>query len=295
MHQPNTTLIQATTKDLGEFQVRRLLPSMRRRAVGPFVFFDHFGPAEFAPGNGMNVRPHPHIGLATVTYLFEGRIRHRDSLGSDQVIEPGAVNWMTAGKGIVHSERAPENTHGLSTSLHGIQCWVALPAAHEQAQPSFVHHPADSLPVFALGNAQLRLLAGHAYGHTSPVNTLSRMFYLDVTLPAGTAIDFPLEGFEAAAYVIDGSITLNELRVERFEMAVAASAAEVSIKASASSRIMLLGGESLGKRLIDWNFVASSGHLIERAKDAWKKGPRKDNPFFQPVPGDDEEFIPLPS
>lgn len=278
-------LIQSRERDLGGFSVRRLIPHVNRRMVGPYVFFDHMGPAEFSPGEGINVRPHPHVHLATVTYLFEGAIRHRDSLGSNQRIEPGAINWMTAGRGIVHSERKADERGG---RLHGIQLWVALPAEHENAEPSFTHHSASTLPPFTMGRAELRVLLGSAFGCTSPVPLHSDLFYVDVKLPRGETLRFDPEGREAALYLVAGRLK----GVELFTMAVAGPG-PLEVTAEEDSRFVLLGGKPVGKRFIDWNFVSSTQEGIDRAKADWTVGPGSSR--FPKVPGDADEFIPLPS
>jgi redox-sensitive bicupin YhaK (pirin superfamily) len=285
-------LIPGPEHDLGGFTVRRLLPHRARRAVGPFVFFDHMGPAGFPAGSGISVRPHPHIHLATVTYLFEGAIRHRDSLGSDQRIEPGAINWMTAGRGIVHSERAPDDFLARGGRLHGIQLWVALPAEHEDTEPSFTHHPASSFPVFEREGARCRLLLGSALGRESPVRVHSEMFYVDVELPRGGKFSFSPDGREGALYVVAGSLRAADREVPANTMAILAG--DVEVEASEDARFVVLGGTSLGKRYIDWNFVSSDLAAIRQAKADWANGPGS-SARFPKVPGDDREFIPLPS
>ncbi|HVK78814.1 MAG TPA: pirin family protein [Kofleriaceae bacterium] len=282
-------VIEARTRDLGDLIVGRVLPSPRRRLVGPFIFFDHMGPAELAPGRGLNVRPHPHINLATVTYLFEGEIMHRDSLGSAQVIRPGAINWMTAGRGIVHSERTDAELASRGSRVHGLQLWVALPTAHEETEPQFDHYPAESLPALTLGGAELRVLAGEAYGVRSPVRTLSRLFYVDVLADGEATVGVP-DGYpERAAYVVAGAVRCGEARVERGTMLVLAPGRSIRLAAEPGTRLVLLGGEPLdGPRHIYWNFVSSSPERIERAKHDWKE--RR----FPLVPGDEAEFIPLP-
>ncbi len=286
---PIEQLIQPRARDLGDFEVRRVLPAAQRRLVGPFIFFDHMGPVRFSPGKGISVRPHPHICLATVTYLFEGEIFHRDSLGYAQPIQPGDVNWMTAGRGIVHSERTAPEQLGQERALHGIQSWVALPKAHEEAEPSFFHHPKESLPELSRDGATLRLIAGSAYGETAPVKTFSDMFYVDAKMAAGSSIAVPDEYEERAVYVADGAVTLGDQLLETGTMAVLAANASVNVSADEDARVMLLGGEPMdGDRHIWWNYVASSKERIEQAKADWKEG------RFPKVPGDEEEFIPLP-
>lgn len=282
-------VIEPRARDVGGFDVRRVLPYMRRRSVGPFIFFDHMGPVDFPPGQGIDVRPHPHIGLATVTYLFEGEIFHRDSLGVEQAIQPGAVNWMVAGRGIVHSERTAPAERARSGRLNGIQSWVALPLSHEESEPSFRHHPAESLPVIEGEGVRMCLIAGAAYGKRSPVETPSEMFYLDARLSDGAELLLPDEYEERAIYVAEGEVQLSDgSRVHEGTMAVFHPSVEVALSVSEKSRVMLLGGAPLdGKRHLWWNFVASTPERLEQAKADWKDG------RFEKVPGDDE-FIPLP-
>lgn len=251
-------IITGRERDLGGFQVRRVLPYATHAMVGPFIFFDHMGPATFSSKEGIDVRPHPHINLATVTYLFEGKIRHRDSLGNDQLIEPGAINWMTAGHGIVHSERTPDELRKSGSQLSGIQCWVALPEEFEEIDPDFKHYPADALPEFQIDNVQLNLLLGSAFTHQSPVVVHSDLFYLYVKLPKGTQINFPLESREGAAYVVKGSLRINDKPIEQYAMAVGKKCGSLLLQAVEDSEVMLLGGKPIGKRFIYWNFVSSS-------------------------------------
>lgn len=281
-------LITSRERDIGGFSVRRLLPTARRRLVGPFVFFDHMGPVDFPPGQGIDVRPHPHIGLATVTYLFEGEILHRDSLGTELPIRPGAVNWMTAGRGIVHSERSGAEARAGASRLNGIQSWVALPQAMENCAPAFDHHPADSLPLIEQDGVTMRLIAGTAYGASSPVAVYAPMFYLDAAMEAGAHLILPEEHSERALYVARGALSLGGERFETGSMAVFAPSAPVTLIAEATSRVMLFGGAAIdSKRHIWWNFVSSSRERIEQAKADWKAD------RFDPVPGE-TEFIPLP-
>jgi len=283
------TIIDARPRDLGGFSVRRTLPSSTRRTVGPFIFFDHFGPAVFAPGEGMTVRPHPHIGLATVTYLFEGEIIHRDSLGSHQAIRPGDINWMTAGKGIVHSERTHPDRRKEESCLHGLQLWVALPTAYEEVAPAFHHHPAATMPERKLGDVDVRIMAGSAYELSSPVESLSPLFYVDAVLPAGSELPLPPEHDERAVYVVEGAVRCGGERAEVGRMLVLAKGATTSVRSERDARVVLVGGAPLdGERYIDWNFVSSSKERILRAKRDWKEG------RFPKVPGDEIEFIPLP-
>jgi redox-sensitive bicupin YhaK (pirin superfamily) len=286
------TIISARSKDLGGFEVRRVLPHASHRMVGPFIFFDHMGPAQFQPGHGLDVRPHPHIHLATVTYLFEGAIRHRDSLGSDQLIEPGAINWMVAGRGIVHSERSPDPVRKLGGPLHGIQIWVALPRETENCTPHFEHVSADKLPLFSVESAHIRLLLGSAFGHVSPVTIQSDLFYMDVRLPKGTRLTLPAEGRDGGVYVVEGQLKVNNQTVEKGQMGVGHRADDLFIESLSESRAMLLGGTSLGPRFIDWNFISSRKENIDQARADWSMGPGSER--FPQVPGDETEFIPLP-
>jgi redox-sensitive bicupin YhaK (pirin superfamily) len=283
------TIVDARERDLGGFSVRRTLPSAARRMVGPFTFFDHFGPVDFKPGQGMSVRPHPHIGLATVTYLFEGEIVHRDSLGSHQAIRPGDINWMTAGRGIVHSERTAPDRVERGARLHGLQLWVALPTVLEESEPSFHHHPSSVMPERSLGGVDLRLLAGTAYGMSSPVACLSPLFYVDAVMPAGSELALTSEHEERAAYVVEGAIQCAGEHAEVGRMLVLKSEKNVIVRAERTARIVLVGGAPLdGERHVDWNFVSSSKERIARARRDWKEG------RFPKVPGDEVEFIPLP-
>jgi len=285
----SSLIIEARPRDLGGFQVRRALPSAARRLVGPFIFFDHMGPADMAPGSGIDVRPHPHIALATVTYLFEGEMVHRDTLGSHQTIRPGDVNWMLAGRGIAHSERTGDDVRRRGGPLHGIQSWVALPTADEEAAPRFEHHPAATIPRVALDGAALEVVAGSAYGARSPVGVLSQTLYVAARLEAGATLPLPDEHPERAVYVASGEIAAGEQRLGTGGMLIF-PAGPVSVQALAQSRLILIGGAPLdGERHIWWNFVSSSPDRIERAKADWKAG------RFGVVPGDDKEFIPLPT
>lgn len=281
-------VIEPRARDLGGFEVRRLLPSAQCRTVGPFIFFDEVGPAVFPAGQGIDVRPHPHIGLATVTYLFEGEIMHRDSLGYSQAIRPGAVNWMTAGRGIVHSERTGDEERAREARIHGVQSWIALPLEQEEAAPGFYHHPADSLPVIEGAGHSMRLIAGTAFGQTAPVQVFSKMFYLDARIEAGAAVPLPADHDERAVYIVEGTVETAGRAFGPGRMVVFKRGAAAEITAQAASRVLLLGGETLaGKRHLWWNFVASSKERLERAKADWKAG------RFPQVPGE-TEFIPLP-
>ena len=281
-------IIAGRKRDIGGFSVERLLPAMARRSVGPFVFFDHMGPAAFAPGQGIDVRPHPHINLATVTYLFDGEIVHRDSVGSEQPIRPGAINWMTAGRGIVHSERTGPELRRTGSKLHGLQLWVGLPKSGEETAPEFTHYPADSLPELEDEGVRVRVLAGSAYGVTSPVRTLSPLFYVEAVLPAGKELPVPTEHEQRAAYVVEGVLACRSKRVEASRMAVFAAGSNPVLRAESEVRLVMVGGAPLdGERHLWWNFVSSSRERIEQAKRDWKDG------RFGQVPGE-TEFIPLP-
>lgn len=286
-------VIMARERDLGGFSVRRILPYATHRMVGPFIFFDHMGPVDFAPGTGMDVRPHPHVHLATVTYLFDGQIHHRDSLGSDQLIEPGAINWMTAGRGIVHSERSPADFRASGGRVNGLQCWVALPEGHEDIAPSFCHHPAATLPGFQVGKAEGKLLLGRAFGYESPVEVHSDLFYVDMKLPSGEGLDFPAEGRDTAVYMLEGKVTIEGQELAEGAMGIIRSRMDFTLEAIRDARFMLLGGAPMGERFIYWNFVASSQGKLEQAKKDWARGPGDKGTRFPRVPGDEEEFIPL--
>ena len=277
-------------KDLGGgFKVRRVLPAVQRQAVGPFLFFDHFGPVTVEPGAGHDVRPHPHIGLATVTYLFSGAIMHRDSLGYVQQIEPGAINWMTAGRGIVHSERRPERLANQSFVNHGIQLWAALPQAHEEAEPSFVHTPSAATPQVQVGDATVRVLIGEAFGQTSPVATYSPTLYLDVQLPAGATLEIPPLVQEMAVYAVDAPVQLNAELLDAQLLAVMASGQPMRLVAGDSAvRLMVIGGDALdAPRHMWWNFVSSRKERIVQAASDWEAQ------TMGQVPGE-VEWIPLP-
>ena len=282
--------LSGQAKDLGGgFTVRRLLPAVQRQAVGPFLFFDHFGPVTVEPDAGHDVRPHPHIGLATVTYLFSGAIMHRDSLGYVQQIEPGAINWMTAGRGIVHSERRPQNLANQAYVNHGIQLWAALPMAHEEADPSFVHTPAAAIPQVQVGDATVRVLIGEAFGQTSPVATYSRTLYLDVQLPAGATLEIPALVPEMAVYTVDAPVQLNGDTVAPQLLAVVEPGRATHLAAGDSAvRLMVIGGDALdAPRHMWWNFVSSRKDRIVQAAADW------DAQAMGQVPGE-VEWIPLP-
>ncbi len=282
-------LLKARPTDLGGFTVRRALPNVQCRNVGPFVFLDHMGPAALAPGSGIDVRPHPHIGLATVTFLFEGELLHRDSLGTVQRIQPGDVNWMNAGRGIVHSERTPPERRPAGSPAHGIQAWVALPLDHEESAPDFQHHAAAALPRFTLDGAELVLIAGAACAQQSPVQVASPMFYLDVRLPAGKRLALPDEYAERGLYVVSGALRAANRSLEAGELAVFAAGSSVTLEAQTEVRAMLVGGAPLdAPRYLWWNFVSSSEQRIEQAKRDWQQRQ------FAPV-AEETEFIPLPA
>lgn len=284
-------LIPGLARDIG-FPVRRLLPSAVVRTVGPFVFFDHMGPAQFDNHSlAGDVRPHPHIGLATVTYLFSGAMMHRDSLGVVQRITPGAVNWMVAGGGIVHSERIPEDIRANKIAVHGLQMWVALSQQEEQGAPSFHHYPDSELPRINMGEASLHLLAGRAYGQQSPLKTSSPTLYLSGRLQAGAALTLPADYSERAVYIVHGAATLDGEALEVGALAVLEQGDAMVLKAQSDTLFMLLGGEAIdGPRFVWWNFVASSMELIESAKLAWRTQDRRK---FPAIP-DEGEWIPLP-
>jgi redox-sensitive bicupin YhaK (pirin superfamily) len=285
---PSFLLLPGRPRDIGGFPVRRSLPAMQRRLVGPFIFWDHMGPVQLAPGHGMDVRPHPHINLATVTYLFDGEIVHRDRLGSDQAIRPGDVNWMTAGRGIVHSERTGPELRKAGAAVHGLQSWVALPTELEESAPAFQHVTGNALPEVGLPGVRLRVIAGEAFGTASPVSVMSPMFYVEARLDEGAELTLPDEYAERAAYVVEGSVEHDGQRIDPATMAVATGEGRATLRALRPSRVMLLGGAPVGTRYIWWNFVSSSEERIERAKREWKEG------AFPKVPGDDVEYIPLP-
>jgi redox-sensitive bicupin YhaK (pirin superfamily) len=285
------SVIDARRRDLGGFEVGRVLPSARRRMVGPFIFFDHMGPVDIAPGvsRSMDVRPHPHIGLATVTYLLDGEITHRDSLGIEQAIRPGEVNWMTAGRGITHSERF-ERLRREGGRMHALQSWVALPNEHEEDEPNFVHYDTSALPASTADGARLRLIAGEAYGVRAPGPTFSPLFYVHCELDAGGRVPLPGEHAEAAAYVVSGAVEADGVSCAAGRMIVFAPGARGVLVARSPAVVMLLGGAPVGERFIEWNFVSSSRERIEQAKADWRAGrmklPDLDHGEFIPLPGD---------
>ncbi len=280
-------IVHPRDKDLGGFSVRRALPTVQRRMVGPWVFFDHMGPADFPAGQGIDVRPHPHIGIATVTYLFEGEILHRDSLGSYQPIRPGDINLMVTGSGIVHSERERDEVRSSDHRLHGLQLWMALPEAQQEIDPAFYHYPGSSIPQVDVAGVPVRVMMGTAYGATSPVKVFSETLYIEAHLQPGQELTLPAAD-ERAVYVAHGELETAGKSLPEHSMAIFARDAEVTVRALRETRLALVGGEAFGQRFIEWNFVSSSKERIERAKDDWREG------RFPRVPGDEEEFIPLP-
>lgn len=288
--------LSGRVRDLGGFEVRRVLPHGRRRMVGPFIFFDQMGPADFAPGDGIDVRPHPHIALATVTYLFDGALQHRDSLGVDLTIRPGDVNWMTAGRGVVHSERTPGPERDAGHRLFGIQTWVALPRDQEAIEPAFHHHKADTLPRFERDGGDFRLILGTAWGHRSPVEVFSPIVYLHGELRAGAWTTLNLDHEEVAVYLVDGAITVDGEALEPGQMALVEPGTAPELGAQKPSRIMICGGAPLGERHIDWNFVATAPADIDAARADWSAaaaaGFPADGRFT--LPAGETEHIPLP-
>ncbi len=283
-------MVVPRTADLGDgFTVRRALPSAQSRMVGPFVFFDHFGPTVFRSGNGLDVRPHPHIGLATVTYLFDGEIMHRDSLGTAVPIRPGEVNWMTAGAGIVHSERTGPERRAQGDSLHGLQMWVALPAAKEEMAPAFAHHGADEFPIVRENGTSVRVVVGALFGARSPVATTSDTIFADVHLGAGSTLPLDADHEERAIYVLDGEVDIGGDRFATERLLVFKPGDRITIRALTAAHFVIVGGATMdGPRHIWWNFVSSRKDRIEQAKADWAAG------HFGKVPGDEIEFIPLP-
>ncbi|MCV6601322.1 MAG: pirin family protein [Cohaesibacter sp.] len=289
------TLIIPRARDLGGFEVKRALPAPHRQMVGPFIFFDQMGPAEFLTQGGIDVRPHPHIGLSTVTYLYQGEFEHRDSTGAHQMIYPGEVNLMTAGKGVTHSERTSKQTRGQQNSLFGIQTWIALPEQQEDNPATFEHNSKDNLPLLEGEGKQVRLILGRAWGETAPAKVWSDMFYADAILEAGAKLPLPQDHEDRGLYISQGSINVAGQRYETGQMLVFRPTDAITITAGPQgARCILLGGETLnGPRHIWWNFVASSKERIEEAKQAWAKGDWQNGKFQLPI-GDDKDFIPLP-
>ncbi|HEY0922657.1 pirin family protein [Rheinheimera pacifica] len=280
-------IIQPRETDLGEFKVKRTLPTRQRKMVGPWIFFDHIGPADFAPGSGINVRPHPHVNLATVTYLLEGEILHRDSLGSYQTITPGDINLMVAGRGIAHSERERPEVRSSAHRLHGFQLWLALPVKDEEIAPAFYHYPKRDIPAKTVDGVALRVLMGEAYGVKSPVKTYAHTLYIEAHLQPGQSLTLP-DCEERAVYVAKGQLQVKDTLVPEFSMVVFSAAKGVTITANQDSRIAIIGGENIGPRFINWNFISSRKERIEQARQDWAAG------RFAKVVGDEEEFIPLP-
>ncbi len=285
---PVRSIIRPREADVGDFVVRRSLPSREAPSVGPWVFFDHMGPAEMGAGAGMDVIPHPHINLATVTYLFDGEIVHRDSIGSVQSIQPGAINLMVAGSGIAHSERTPPALRTTGFTAHGLQLWMGLPEQYEESAPAFFHYPADSIPERLLDGSTVRVLMGEAYQMRSPVTIYSPTLYAEANMPAGAALPIPAEASECALYLVSGGITVGTAAVPAAHMAILEVGNTAVIRADEESRIVLIGGEPLGKRYMWWNFVSSRKERIQQAMMDWN------NRRFAAIPGDSEEYAPLP-
>ena len=282
------TVLTATEKNLGEFSVKRILPHAQQQMIGPFIFFDHFGLVTFPAGRGVDVRPHPHIGIATITYLFEGSVLHRDSLGCVQEIVPGDINWMVAGKGIVHSERETEAVNQCDHSLHGLQLWIALPDGQEEIEPLFAHHARDTLPAFGYQGVRVTLMVGDLWQHQSPVQAYSDMVYADLVMPEQTDITLPAQGREYGCYVIAGSVLLNDTAYRSGDFVYISVDEHAHLQAQQDSQVVVIGGHPFNsERHVWWNFVSSSRERIEQAKHDWQTGD------FGSVPGD-EEFIPLP-
>ncbi|PAP95903.1 pirin family protein [Mesorhizobium wenxiniae] len=282
-------MVIPNAKDIGGFQVRRALPTARRRLVGPFIFFDRMGPAILRAGQALDVRPHPHIGLSTVTYLFDGKVRHRDSLGTEMVIQPGDVNLMTAGRGIVHSERTPQELRGAPMSVSGLQTWLALPDDKEEVDPIFENTAAMRLPEIDAEGVSGRVVIGAFSGLRSPVATASDTLYADLSLAPGASVKIPADAEERAIYTLEGEVSISGDRFPAERLLVFRPGDEIVVSSEGGAHFMLFGGASLGsKRYIWWNFVSSSKERIEQAKEEWKTG------RFDIVPGDEEEFVPLP-
>ncbi len=280
-------IIEGRKKDLGGFSVRRILPHAKQRMVGPWIFFDHMGPAEFNAGEGINVRPHPHINLATVTYLFEGEILHRDSLGNHQLIRPGDINLMVAGKEITHSERERDEIRNTSHKQHGLQLWLALPKKYEEIAPAFYHYSYTDLPLVTIEGISVRVLIGSAYGVSSPAISFCETLYIEAQPQSEQKLKLP-QATEAAIYLVDGHASINGETLRQYQMMIVENSGDLAIAATKESRIVLIGGAPLGERHIYWNFVSSRRERIEQAKQDWREG------RFEKVKGDDKEFIPLP-
>jgi redox-sensitive bicupin YhaK (pirin superfamily) len=282
-------IITPVTHDLGAFTVRRTLPAKTRTMVGPFIFVDQFGPAQLSPGSAMDVRPHPHINLSTVTYLFEGAIGHRDSLGTNKVIEPGAINLMTAGRGIVHSERTPQEVRAVPSPLYGMQTWLALPDGREEIDPAFEHVPESGLPLIEGDGVSARVLMGSLWGKTAATTQHAATIYADLKLDAGASVPIEADADERAVLLVEGEADLDGQPLEMFALTILAPGQPMVLRASKASRLMLLGGEAFATpRHVFWNFVSSSHDRIQQAKEDWKAG------NFPIVPGDEEEYIPIP-
>ncbi len=282
----NQLIIPPRTKDLGGFSVQRILPFAQKRKVGPWIFFDHMGPADFPPGEGIDVRPHPHINLATVTYLFEGTITHRDSLGTCMDITPGAINLMVAGKGIVHSERTNDTLRASGQRMEGLQLWLALPEEHEEIEPAFYHYLATDIPSTHVNDVPVRVLIGNAFGLTSPVKTFADTLYVEIRIQENQTIELP-KAQETALYVVEGEILIHDHIIPKHHMVILDSSNQY-MNASKDSLIVIIGGQKLSERHLFWNFVSSRKERIEQAKDDWK------HMRFDLIEGDDTEFIPLP-
>lgn len=280
-------IISPPSRDLGGFSVRRALPYSQQKMVGPWIFFDHFGPSDFLADTGIEVHPHPHINLATVTYLFEGEILHRDSLGNKQAIRPGDVNLMVAGRGITHSERESEDVHQKPHRLHGLQLWHALPVEDEECDPAFYHYPASALPHCSVNQVSIRVMMGSAYGFKSPVKTFANTLYAEAHMKVGDSLSLP-EAEELAVYVASGSVKIGEQVIDEFSMAILDSNHHEELVAVKDSRIAIIGGEKMSNRYIEWNFISSRKERIEQAKADWREG------RFPKVFDDEIEFIPLP-
>lgn len=280
-------IIATKDKDIGGFFVRRALPSVKQQMVGPWIFFDHFGPVQFSAGEGINVRPHPHINLATVSYLFEGEILHRDALGNIQAIRPGDINLMVTGSGLVHSERERDEVHQREHHLHGLQLWLALPEVDEEIDPAFYHYANADIPTTEIDGVKIRVMMGEAYDLISPVLTFAQTLYVEAKINAGRQLVMPLSP-ELAIYIVSGSLLIDGKKISEHNMVVLESNKKVTVSAEEETQIAIIGGETLGHRFIEWNFVSSRKERIEQAKADWQAG------RFATIPGDDKEFIPLP-
>ncbi|MEO1151428.1 MAG: pirin family protein [Pseudomonadota bacterium] len=289
MASPDMIIITPKEKDIGAFAVRRALPDIKKRAVGPFVFFDHFGPVTLGGEDAMDVRPHPHINLATVTYLFEGQIQHRDSLATQIIIHPGAINLMVAGRGIAHSERTPADVRRNGGTLHGLQLWLALPEADEQTDPAFYHYPKEDLPSGCAGDADVRVMMGAAFGLSSPVKLFSPTLYVEATFAGSGALSLPQEYQELAIYAVDGTVFVNNTTIEKGQMGIVEGGGEgpLTMQSNGAAHCAVIGGSPLGRRHLWWNFVSSDPARIDQAKQDWREG------RFGSVPGE-TDFIPLP-